>query len=1198
MSEQEQRPRRRRWKAILGVVLVVIVAVVLLLPTLASHFIAPGMIRTAIAREVEGTVAVSGISFSWFGSQQVGGITITSPDGTTSIDGSARIERSLLGLLFGWPDIGRVDLTVSGKGTMQEDGTTSFASLLRVPDSQEENRSTGTDDGTSTASDGVTAAVHLAVPSLDLVVAGSEQSLRISEVEATVDIATGEPLDTSFKASVLADGTTGTVTGSFTLGQGPDGSGTLRLAESSLDGSLTAENLRLPAGGAWVDIERLHLAAKSSALGKGLALTGDARGTFQDSSPLSMQADIELGSLIGPEGTVSLGPDAISGSLDAKSIPSSLLQPFLVGMPVTLVRDIGPELNLTLQAAPGATRTVQLGLAAERMHADATLTLGERSIANATVTIDGRLDGALLEEFGLASQGDVELKIVGSNLAIDLADDGAPELTSLAGTFDLTTKGSILLPVDEARIPLADLHATLSTRKLDSGLEVDLTGTAMGAPLKVTGSVSNLFIDRTFSAANPAMKGRVSIDALDPAALEPLFGDALAEKQLAEVTSGAVTIEANGVLVGGVLDADATIGSPRINGTAKVVLRGTDLDVPSATASIRVDKAILASFVPQLDEIGTIAGPMTAQLRARDLAYRMGDSDASPLSRLKGVIQAEIARASVQLVDPAERILLESVACDLTLAGGKPMQVEGSADVSVEAGPIGKLSVATKGDTITASMDSVDVPRALALAGSNPAPFVVALGEQANLEIEVPVEAAADGSRACRGSITSSHGSGSFQATIGAEQVSSLTAKFDAELQPDTLKQALGPDSVVRLVNTVPVSLQVDASDLPFSGGVRPTTQGRLAFTVQSMQIVGEDDAVVQVRGITGTGTVRGSALQANVDASVLDSSTSGGKGKARLRTSATLPMNDKPFTIGETELELDSVPTLVLELVGSDGRIAEAALGRVVDAHATITAAREGRSRVTARLSSPYATFEMPQAWLEDSMLSIPAENVATGTLQVSPELGQELLSVVHPIFADIASTDHPFKLTLGPLQLPLEGDQAAKLNGRARLEIGTVTLRSTDFGAGILQLLGNAGGTSVPADFSPLNIVATNGMVKYSDFIARIGKDKAGRFKQELDFKGKINLAADPPTVIGISAAFPASNLASIFRELRNVPPALLGTLRPKVTFYGPLYDASGKRIALKSKIDPLSLDDGLKPDQIEGIIKGIGDLIRNRN
>ena len=84
----------------------------------------------------------------------------------------------------------------------------------------------------------------------------------------------------------------------------------------------------------------------------------------------------------------------------------------------------------------------------------------------------------------------------------------------------------------------------------------------------------------------------------------------------------------------------------------------------------------------------------------------------------------------------------------------------------------------------------------------------------------------------------------------------------------------------------------------------------------------------------------------------------------------------------------------------------------------------------------------------------------------------------------------------------------------------------------------------------------------------------------------------------MVGISASFPATNLVPVFRELQKVPPAILATLRPKVTFYGPLYDQNGKRIPLKQKIDPISLDEGLTPDQVGGIIKGIGDLIRKKN
>ena len=324
-----------------------------------------------------------------------------------------------------------------------------------------------------------------------------------------------------------------------------------------------------------------------------------------------------------------------------------------------------------------------------------------------------------------------------------------------------------------------------------------------------------------------------------------------------------------------------------------------------------------------------------------------------------------------------------------------------------------------------------------------------------------------------------------------------------------------------------------------------------MTFAAESMQITGHDESVVNVREIQGKATVRGRDLEADFSASLLDKSDSGGKGKAHLQTKAKLPLGESPFQIGDTVIELVSVPTIVFELIGSDGHIIEAALGKHVNLKATIGSLVDGRNSVQAELSSPYTTFSMPQAWLKGPILRIPADHVATGQLQVSPELGQELLSVVHPIFADIASTDHPFQFSVGPLRLPLEGDQASKLNGMAQLDIGEVTLRSTDFGAGILLLLGNAGGTSVPAKFSPLKVTASKGIIEYKDFVAQIGKGKKGKYKQELRFNGKIDLASDPPNVIGISASFPRPTWRPSSRNFATCLPAFWARCGPRSRF-----------------------------------------------
>ena len=105
MKEKRTR-RRRRWPFITGGVLVAIVILLLFLPMLAAHLVVPGVIRSNLESRVQGQVVVSGVHLSWFGSQGVEQLAVTSTDGATTLDVSATAERSLLGLLFGCVGVG------------------------------------------------------------------------------------------------------------------------------------------------------------------------------------------------------------------------------------------------------------------------------------------------------------------------------------------------------------------------------------------------------------------------------------------------------------------------------------------------------------------------------------------------------------------------------------------------------------------------------------------------------------------------------------------------------------------------------------------------------------------------------------------------------------------------------------------------------------------------------------------------------------------------------------------------------------------------------------------------------------------------------------------------------------------------------------------------------------------------------------
>ena len=758
MSQEERRPRRRRWLFTFGVLLGVVVAVVLLLPTLASSMIVPGVIQAAIAGKVNGTVAVSGTSFSWFDAQEIESIKIEGTDGTTSLEVSMTVQSSLFDLLFAWPDIGRVDVELSGKGALNQDGTTSLSSLIRE---ETEGSSTELDTGSSSAPDSIVPAgfgidAHVHVPSLELAVVGMKRSVTISDLDASAKIQAGGPIELELETRIAADGRSGTLGAKLTLTNGLDADGNLHLVDAALAGSVTARTLRLPTAGEWVEIESLDLAIDSKALGKGSSVTGDASGTFQDSSPLVLQANIDLGALIGPGGELALGPDSISGSMQAQSIPSSLLQPFLVGVPVSLVRDLGPELNLTLDARAGASHTMQMTLDSERVKAEADLTFDTSQISDGTITIAGTLAKSLLAEFGLITDGDLVVQVSGSGLSMALAENGKPELDSFAGKLDVTTEGAFLVdPEHDLRV--TDVTATITTAGLAKEVAFVASGLFEGAQLKANGTVTK----RNTS-------GTLSLTQFDSNVLEPLFGDGIPEGVLAGATKGLVDLEVQ--FKGGEKTYDLTVRivSPGLEGTAQAGITETLVTVQEALITAKVTRQLCALVAPEFKSTGRLASDAVVTVSVQGLTYDLTAKPESKVQdRLVGTIHAEVDRAFVALVDPDETIMLDALAVDVVFSKKNALQVTASGKASTKEDLLGTAHVQLTQGNVAATLEIADVPAVATLAGVNPAPLQVALGPTATMTLQVPAGQDEGSPTSLTGTITSPRARGRFPSGHG-----------------------------------------------------------------------------------------------------------------------------------------------------------------------------------------------------------------------------------------------------------------------------------------------------------------------------------------------------------------------------------------------------------------------------------------------
>ena len=276
-------------------------------------------------------------------------------------------------------------------------------------------------------------------------------------------------------------------------------------------------------------------------------------------------------------------------------------------------------------------------------------------------------------------------------------------------------------------------------------------------------------------------------------------------------------------------------------------------------------------------------------------------------------------------------------------------------------------------------------------------------------------------------------------------------------------------------------------------------------------------------------------------------------------------------------------------------------------DAPPTEPSDDEDASAMTTRLTLNISSFELNQRHggsieIVDAAIALHADTFADvalkvdGVLTLRPDISDDFLSIIHPIFEDVAPAESGIGVEITTLDAPMDFALAA-LDVDATLEIGDVQLLASNAGSRLLSMLAGTMTNDLDARLGPLRVTMHDGVVSYENFQIDVGRLDDGTFKQTFVFDGAIDVAADPPRVIAISAAYPATNLLKIFKELDRVPRSLLETLRPTVVFSGPLYNASGERIPLSMKLDPFDFDDGFKPEQVQGLIRGLGDLIRGR-
>ena len=266
--------------------------------------------------------------------------------------------------------------------------------------------------------------------------------------------------------------------------------------------------------------------------------------------------------------------------------------------------------------------------------------------------------------------------------------------------------------------------------------------------------------------------------------------------------------------------------------------------------------------------------------------------------------------------------------------------------------------------------------------------------------------------------------------------------------------------------------------------------------------------------------------LDRGLDISVTgDVNFHGAKEPGRIQLDATLTglTTDGVPTPNRTRLvmtaKIHGLHTALVDTVADLGGLLVAAVGPRADLEATVDNFSSNSGTLTATLTATNGRLEGRVTGGDNGMTVAGAPIRAE--LEITPPLRDRLLRKVHPLFADIRTTDQPLRVELASAFIPLDGD-VSRLQAQFDITVGRVEL---DSGSAMLAALtifnavkgrpGQDSGT-ISGYIEPIKARIVDGVMSYDAFVVRIDKFTlvyAGTVDlntQTLDLRTHVPLAA----------------------------------------------------------------------------------------
>jgi hypothetical protein len=202
----------------------------------------------------------------------------------------------------------------------------------------------------------------------------------------------------------------------------------------------------------------------------------------------------------------------------------------------------------------------------------------------------------------------------------------------------------------------------------------------------------------------------------------------------------------------------------------------------------------------------------------------------------------------------------------------------------------------------------------------------------------------------------------------------------------------------------------------------------------------------------------------------------------------------------------------------------------------------------LNARIDSTNGHLEALLRGRENS-LRVNKNAPVKGELNVTPELRERLLYKIHPLLADVRTTEHPLRFEIPTSLVAIPAD-VSQLRAEMEITVGKVEFDSGSTTLKILSFIGHGDRTTIPGEIEPISAKIRNGIVTYDKFAVHIDK-------YTLNYSGQIDLVKQ---TVDLRTEIPLAALGDQVKELRDYADTIVV---PLVT--------RGHFGALKTSIDP---------------------------